>query len=213
MINISYFKYTEKEIEYLKKRDKVLAKAIDNIGMVKRKVEPDVFASLISSIISQQISTRAAITVKSRLVELIGGITAENIFAASIESIQECGMSLRKSGYIKGIAEAAITKAVDFNNLHKLTDEEVMKELTSLKGVGEWTVEMLLIHSLQRPNVLSYKDLAIRRGMMRLYNLEELSKKEFEKYRDIYSPYCTVASIYIWEISKERFVKAPVKTF
>ena len=83
----------------------------------------------------------------------------------------------------------------DFN------DEEVIKELTSLKGVGEWTAEMLLIHSLERPNILSFKDLGIRRGIMRLYGLADISKKEFEVYRRRYSPHCTVASLYLWEIS------------
>lgn len=74
----------------------------------------------------------------------------------------------------------------------------------TLKGIGEWTAEMLLIHSLQRADVLSYKDLGIRRGIMRLYGLEELSKQEFNVYRKRYSPYGTVASIYLWEISSRK---------
>ncbi|HLR35193.1 MAG TPA: hypothetical protein VK071_07700 [Tissierellales bacterium] len=200
---MKYFKYTNKEIEYLKKKDKKLGKEIDRIGMVKREVEPDIFSALISSIISQQISTKAAITVKNRLIELIGEIIPQNINKIELESIQKCGMSLRKASYIRGIAEVAINKTVDFENLHSMTDDEVIKELTSLKGVGEWTAEMLLIHSLQRPNILSYKDLGIRKGIMKLYKLTELSKKEFEIYRIKYSPYCSVASLYLWEISSE----------
>lgn len=135
---------------------------------------------------------------------MLGKITPENIYKVELEAIQKCGMTFRKAEYIKGVAEAAIFKTVDFENLHKLTDKEVIKELTSLKGIGEWTAEMLLIHSLQRPNILSYKDLAIRRGIMRLYGLEELSKEEFEKYRERYTPYCTVASIYLWKISSSE---------
>src|SRR5699024_7842214 len=196
-------KYTNKEIEYLKKKDKKLGKEIDRIGMVKREVEPDIFSALISSIISQQISTKAAITVKNRLIELIGEIIPQNINKIELESIQKCGMSLRKASYIRGIAEVAINKTVDFENLHSMTDDEVIKELTSLKGVGEWTAEMLLIHSLQRPNILSYKDLGIRKGIMKLYKLTELSKKEFEIYRIKYSHYCSVGSLYLWEISSE----------
>ncbi len=200
---MKYFKYTNKEIEYLKKKDKKLGKEIDRIGMVKREVEPDIFSALISSIISQQISTKAAITVKNRFIELIGEIIPKNINKVELESIQKCGMSLRKASYIRGIAEVAINKTVDFENLHSMTDDEVIKELTSLKGVGEWTAEMLLIHSLQRPNILSYKDLGIRKGIMKLYKLTELSKKEFQIYRSRYSPYCSVASLYLWEISSE----------
>lgn len=200
---MTYFKYTDKEIECLKKNDKILGEAIDRIGRINRKIEPEIFSALISSIISQQISTKAAITVKDRLIELIGEINPENLNDKSIEDIQKCGMSLRKAGYIKGVAEASINGIIDFNNLHKLSDEEVIKELIKLKGVGEWTAEMLLIHSLSRPNILSYKDLAIRRGIMKLYGLVELSKEEFEIYRNRYTPYGTVASLYLWEISKD----------
>ena len=92
---------------------------------------------------------------------------------------------------------------MDFNNLYQLTDEEVTKKWMKLKGVGEWTAQMLLIHSLERENVLSYKDLGIRRGIERLYGLSELSKEEFEVFQDRYAPYGTVASIYLWEISNE----------
>lgn len=195
-----YFEYTTKETDYLKARDPILGKEIDRIGMVKRRLDGDIFSSLISSIISQQISTKAAVTVKERLANLIGKITPTNIRKIDVEAIQKCGMTLRKAGYIKGIAEAALTGEIDFVGLYKLSDSEIIRILTGLKGIGEWTVEMLLIHSLQRPNVLSYKDLGIQRGLKRLYGLNELSKKEFEVYRDRYSPHCTVASIYLWEI-------------
>ena len=197
---MGYFEYTKEETDYLKARDPILGKEIDRIGMVKRRLDGDIFSSLISSIISQQISTKAAVTVKERLANLIGNITPTNIEKIDVEAIQKCGMTLRKAGYIKGIAEAALTGEIDFDGLHKLSDNEIIRILTGLKGIGEWTVEMLLIHSLQRPNILSYKDLGIQRGLKKLYGLNELSKKEFEVYGDRYSPYCTVASIYLWEI-------------
>ncbi len=200
---MSNFKYGKKEIEYLKKKDKKLGKEIERIGLIKRQVDSDVFSALITSIIGQQISTKAASTVANRLLDLVGNFTPQNIDDLEEEAIQKCGMSLRKAGYIKGIAVAALRKEIDFENLYKLSDEEVIQRLITLKGVGEWTGEMLLIHSLQRPDILSYKDLGIRRGIMRLYGLEELSKKEFDRYRERYSPYGTVASIYLWEISRE----------
>lgn len=202
-MTVKYFEYGQKEVEYLKEKDPILAAAIDKIGMVKRELDTDVFSSLISSIISQQISTKAAVTVKNRLIESIGELRPENINTLDVEDIQKCGMSMRKANYIKGIADAAISKEVDFDHLHKLSDEEVIKELVSLKGVGEWTAEMLLIHSLERPNILSFKDLGIRRGIMKLYSLEEITKEKFEILRERYSPYCTVASLYLWEISSQ----------
>lgn len=200
---MGYYKYTKEEVDYLKEKDSILGKEMDRIGMIKRETDSDIFSSLISSIISQQISTKAASTIEKRLINLIGSITPRSLYNIDIESIQQCGMTLRKASYIKDIAEAAVNNKVDFDNLYKLSDEEVIKELVKLKGVGEWTAEMLLIHSLERPNVLSYKDLAIRRGIMKLYGLAELSKSEFNKLKLRYSPYCTVASIYLWKISSE----------
>lgn len=198
---MNYFKYGEDALKHLKERDEKLGKEIEKIGMIEREIDSDLFSGLISSVISQQISTKAATTVTNRLIELAGELTPENIEKIETERIQKCGMTLRKASYIKGIAEAAIVKEIDFENLNKLSDKEVIEELTKLKGIGEWTAEMILIHSLQRPNILSYKDLGIRRGIMRLYGLEDLSKKEFEVYRKLYSPYGTVASLYLWEIS------------
>ncbi len=195
------FKYGDKEIEYLKKKDKKLGAAIEKIGIIERKITPDPFKALVSSIVSQQISSKAAETVWNRFTNVIGVVTPENIEKVSLEEIQGCGMSLRKVGYIKGIAEAAISGEVNFGELNDLTDGEIIKKLSALKGVGVWTAEMLLIFSLCRPDVVSYGDLAIRRGMMNLYGLKELPKEKFERYRKRYSPYGSVASLYLWALS------------
>jgi len=200
---MNYFKYTNKEIEYLKNRDPLLGAEISRIGFIKRKINPDLFEALISSIISQQISIKAAKTVYNKVINLVGEIKPQNIDRVDVEAIQKCGMSLRKAYYIKNIADAIVNKEIDFDNLYKLSDEDIIKKLVKLKGVGEWTVEMLLIHSLQRPDILSYKDLAIRRGMMRLYGLDEITSEVFKKYRDLYSPYSTTASLYLWEIASD----------
>ena len=119
-----------------------------------------------------------------------------------IKDIQQCGMTMRKAEYIKGIAESVMRKEIDFETLKKLPEKEVITKLTQLKGIGEWTAEMLLIHSLQRPNIISYHDLAIRRGMKKLYQMEELPKKTFNRYKENYHPYATTASLYLWEMSK-----------
>jgi len=195
------FEYGQKEIEYLKRKDKKLGEAIEKIGMIEREITPDPFTALISSVVSQQISKKAAQTVWNRLSTLLGVISAESIDQFSLSEIQGCGMSERKAGYIKGIADAAISGTVDFNSLHTLTDEEVIKKLSALNGVGVWTAEMLLIFSLNRPDVVSYKDLAICRGMTNLYGLKELPKEKFERYKKRYSPYGSVASLYLWALS------------
>lgn len=197
------FEYGQKEIDYLKNKDKKLGSAIDRIGMIKREVTPDPFTALVSSIVSQQISSKAADTVWNRLEMLLGTITPESIAQEEVLGIQACGMSTRKAEYIKEAAEAALSGQVDFTALHKLSDEDIIIKLSSLHGVGVWTAEMLLIFSLCRPDVVSFKDLAICRGMMNLYGLKELPREKFERYRKRYSPYGSVASLYLWALSVE----------
>lgn len=199
---MQYFEYGQKEIEYLKRKDKKLGAMIDEIGFIKRAITPDPFEALISSVVGQQISSKAAKTVWERFYQLCGGnMTPDKVDQLGLEAIQSCGMSTKKASYIKGIAHAAITKEVDFESLHLMTDDEIIKKLSALHGVGVWTVEMLLIFSLNRLDVVSYKDLAICRGMMKLYGLKELPKEKFNRYKKRYSPYGSVASLYLWAIS------------
>ena len=195
------FEYGAKEIDHLKQCDKLLGAAIDRIGLIRREVIPDPFTALVSSIISQQISKQAAATISGRLYRLLKEVTPESIFALDIDLIRGCGLSERKAGYLKGIAGAAISKEVDFKALPNLSNQEVIDVLTALRGVGVWTAEMILIFSLCRPDILSYRDLAICRGMINLYGLTDLPADNFEQYRKRYSPYGSVASLYLWALS------------
>lgn len=205
------FVYGQKEIDYLKGKDKKLGAAIERIGIIRREITRDLFTALISSVVSQQISNKAAATVWSRLIKLLAAndsaclnseiLTPVGISRVSIQEIQSCGMSVRKAGYIKGIADAALDGTVDFPNLRNLSDQEIITKLSSLRGVGVWTAEMLLIFSLNRLDVLSFKDLALCRGMMNLYGHKELTKERFERYRKRYSPYGSVAALYLWALS------------
>ena len=197
---MGFFEYGDKEINYLRKKDKKLYAAIERIGVIKREVNPDPFSALIESIIGQQISSKAAATVRDKLNNLCG-LRACKLQKMTAEEIQACGMTMRKAGYIKGIADAAVTKVVDFDVLKGKADQEVISILTKLNGVGVWTAEMLLIFSLMRPDVVSYGDLAIRRGMMELYGHSNLPKERFLRYAKRYSPYGSVASLYLWELS------------
>ena len=197
----TYFIYGEAEINHLRKKDKKLGAAIDRIGIIKREINPVLFSALVESIVGQQISNKAAATVCRRLREL-SNMEAAKLHSLSVSDIQACGMSMRKAGYIKGIADSAVNKTVDFDALKNKIDEEIIATLTALPGVGAWTAEMLLIFSLQRPNVVSYGDLAIRRGMMNLYGHKELPKERFMRYSKRYTPYGSVASLYLWELSR-----------
>lgn len=198
------FKYGENELAYLKKKDKKLALAIDRIGMVEREVIPDLFAALVNSVVGQQISMKAAATVWNRMLDRFGEITPQSISAATVEEVQQCGISMRKAGYIKSIGDAVIQGELNIDELSELPDEEVCKRLCALNGIGLWTAEMLLIFSMERCNIVSWGDLAIRRGMMMLYKHRKLDKAKFEKYKRRYSPYGTVASLYLWEIAVGR---------
>jgi len=195
-----FFEYGEKELVHLRKKDKKLGVVIDNIGMIRRKINPNPISALIESIVGQQISNKAAATVCERLNDL-SGMDAHRVHMLSLETIQSCGMSMRKAEYIKNISEIAVSKRIDFEDFQNRSDDEIIKILTTIKGVGVWTAEMLLIFSLMRPNVVSYGDLAIRRGMMHLYQLNELPKEKFMQYAKGYSPYGSVASLYLWEMS------------
>ena len=96
-----------------------------------------------------------------------------------------------------------LRKEIDLEKIKEMADEDVIKTLVKLKGIGKWTAEMLMIFSLKRPDIISYDDLAIRRGMMKLYKHRDITPELFEKYRRRYSPYSSVASLYLWEKSKE----------
>lgn len=201
MENKRYFPYGQEEVDYLTKKDAKLGWAISRIGMLQRPVEPDLFKALVSSIVGQQISGKALATIWGRFQERFEPLTPETIASASLEELQSCGISMRKARYIQGIADAVLQGAVDLEGLKDLPDEEVYKELMKLKGVGPWTAEMLLIFSLERKDVVSFGDLAIQRGMRMLYRHREITPKLFAKYRKRYSPYGSIASLYLWEIA------------
>jgi len=204
--DIKYFEYGDDEINHLRMKDKKLGAAIDSIGIIKRRVNPDVFSSLIEGIIGQQISSKAAVTVCQKL-DALCAMDSGRLHALTVEEIQSCGMSMRKADYVKGVANAVVNKELDINAFSDMSDSEVIESLTALKGIGVWTAEMLLIFSLNRPNVISFGDLAIRRGMMHLYGLKELPYERFMRYAKRYAPYASVASLYLWHISDPDFMK------
>lgn len=196
-----FFKYGDKELAHLRSKDKKLALAIDKIGMLERKIIPDVFCALVHSIIGQQISTKAHQTIWSRLQNKLNGINPTTVINISDEELQSVGISFKKVGYIKNIAQKVIDKELDIESLKTLSDEEVCEELVKLKGIGKWTAEMIMIFSMQRMNILSFGDLAIHRGMRMLYHHRDIKLEKFTMYWKRYSPYASVASFYFWAIA------------
>ena len=196
-----YFEYDDKEIAYLKSRDRILGAAIEEIGHISRPVNPDIFTALINSIVGQQISAKAHATIWARMKNLLPVVNPETIANSGDEELQACGMSFRKVGYIKEIAVSVCNGSLDLEQLQTLSDDEVCVRLSKLKGIGVWTAEMLMTFSMQRPNIISYGDLAILRGMRMLYRHRKITPELFAKYRRRYSPYATVASLYLWAVA------------
>jgi DNA-3-methyladenine glycosylase II len=198
---MAYFEYGDTETEYLKRKDKRLGEAIDKIGHIEREVDGDFFSSVVYNIIRQQISRVALKTVWMRLTDKLGVVNPQTIRSASREEIQTCGIPFKKVDYIKDFNEKIQTGEFDVEALRALPDADVINKLTALKGVGVWTAEMLMIFCMQRPNVVSFGDLGIKHGLRMLYHHEKIDRKLFDKYARRYSPYGTVASLYLWAIA------------
>lgn len=196
-----YFQYGEVETEFLKAKDVRMCQVIETIGPIERVVDTDLFSSVVHHIIGQQISTKAQATIWARMQEQLGVVNAETISAADTGQLQALGMTFRKAEYIKDFAEKVRTGAFDLQRIAELPDDEAIQELASLKGIGVWTAEMILLFCLQRPNIFSYDDLAIQRGLRMVYHHRKIDRKLFEKYRRRFSPYCSVASLYLWAVA------------
>lgn len=198
----SFFIYGEKEISFLKAKDKRLGEVIEKVGPIERNVIPDLFSALVHSIVGQQISTKAHSTIWHRMTNELGyPLSPTQIAGLEKETLQRFGITFKKAEYIKEAAKKVVNGDLDIEKLKSLQDNEVCKELVKLDGIGIWTAEMLLIFSMQRPNILSFGDLAISRGMRKVYHHRQISKKLFEKYKKRLSPYASVASLYFWAVA------------
>ena len=196
-----YFEYGETEIAYLCAKDKRLCEVIDRIGHIERTVDSDLFSAVVHHIVGQQISTKAQATIWQRMQDALGEVTAETVLAAGVPRLQSLGMTFRKAEYITDFAEKVRSGAFDLAAVEQLPDNEVIAQLSALKGIGVWTAEMLLLFCMQRPNVFSYDDFAIQRGLRMVYHHRKIDRKLFEKYRRRFSPYCSTASLYLWAVA------------
>lgn len=193
-----YFEYGEKEITYLCKKDKKLAAVIDKAGHIYRETDTDLFSSVVHHIIGQQISTRVQATIWQRMQNEFGEVNAESILSSDIPKLQSFGMTFRKAEYISDFARKVASGEFDLSGIQQKSDEEAIRQLTALKGIGVWTAEMILLFCMQRPNIFSYDDLAIQRGLRMIYHHRSVDRRLFEKYRRRFSPYCSTASLYLW---------------
>lgn len=193
-----YLQYGEKEIDYLKNKDTKLAEVINKIGHIDRETDTVLFSSVVHHIIGQQISTKAQATIWQRMKSALGKVNAETILAAGVEPLQSLGISYRKAEYITDFSQKVQNGTFDLDSIWHKSDSEAIAELSSLKGIGTWTAEMILLFCMERPDIFSFDDLAIQRGLRMVYHHRKIDRKLFEKYRRRFSPYCSVASLYLW---------------
>lgn len=200
-VNRMDYGYSEQQLEALCARDKKLAGTVAKIGPIRREVTPDLFCALCKNIVAQQVSDKAFQTVWGRFEQAVGVVTPEKILKLGAEQIQSFGMSGKKAGYLMEAARRFATGEMSAQTLVQLNDDAFCQALCALPGVGRWTVQMLLIFCLQRPDVISYDDFGIRKGICLLYGLRELTRTQFERYARRYHPNGTLASFYLWAIA------------
>jgi DNA-3-methyladenine glycosylase II len=192
------------------RNDKVLDRLITVHGyLTELPLANSIYEELVSSIISQQLSVKAAATIYARFRdELEGDISPDQIIAADHERLRTLGLSNQKAKYIKEVAQYWKLNPTIEEDIWSMTDEDIIKELSAIKGVGVWTVQMLLIFALNRPNVLPLGDLIVRKGIIKHYGLDESDKDIIKKCQEIVShwhPYATYGSRYMWA-SKDEII-------
>ncbi|MDY6292001.1 MAG: DNA-3-methyladenine glycosylase 2 family protein [Succiniclasticum sp.] len=186
-------------VQYLCSKDKRLAKLIAMVGDIKYQTQPDCFARLVRSIINQMLSNKVAHVIGNRVAGLCGGdITPENLLKLNREQLRSTGLSYTKADNILGIAKAATDGSLDFSNFPNMTDEEVMKELTRLRGIGAWSAKMYLIFTLNRMDVLPYEDGAFLQTYAWLYKTNDLQPAAIIKRCKKWKPYSAIAARYFY---------------
>jgi len=189
-----------KAVIHLKKSDPVLRAIIERVGPCRMEFGAAEFCSLAETIVYQQLNGKAAVTIFKRFAALAGEpLTPEGILKLSDDQLRGVGLSKQKSAYLKDLAAKTASGLLDFSCLPKLSDEEVIKHLTQVKGIGVWTAHMFLIFSLRRPNVLPTGDYGVQVAVKKHYKKRKLPKpKDMEKIARAWEPYRSVACWYMW---------------
>lgn len=192
-------------IEHFRKTDELLFSLLMKIGTFEKRVYPKpdgYFSALCGIIIEQQLSGKAADTIFDRFVKLFTGkkITPGNLLKIPDDKLRSSGMSWSKVRFIKDLAKKVKGKTLQLDKLGNLTDNEIITELTKVKGIGPWTAEMFLMFTLGRPDVFSHGDLGLRKAIKNIYRFKkEPTRKQIEKIVSKWSPYRTYASRILWK--------------
>ena len=193
-------------VKYLS-RDNDLKTLIDHFGVITLKRRRNYFKSLLRSIIHQQLSSKAAGTIENRFLELYNASrypSPEEVLKTPAEVIQNVGISRMKTEYIRGLAKVIVDRDIRLDKLTELSNDEVGTVLKQVRGIGQWTVDMFLIFSLNRPDVFPLNDLGIQKGLMLfLGRAKYLNRESMLSYSEKWKPYRTLVSLYLWKIVDE----------
>ena len=200
-MKVSYWEKAKKELSI---KDDNLRKIIKKSGNEHLTKSKDPFITLFNSILGQQISVSAATSIKKKITSKVR-ITAKDIDRIPEEILKNCGLSRMKISYLKDLSSKIINKEISFKDLDKLDDNELIKYLTNVKGIGNWTAEMFMIFHMGRPNILPIKDIGIINSLVKMYG-EDKKNINFEKYYLLWSPWNTVASWYLWRNIDQKII-------
>jgi len=205
---------TSTAIQYLTAKDKHLAKAIKMVGPLDYYLESDGYAFLISQIIGQMLSNKVADVLTQRMLTLCHGqICLNEISALTDEEIHEIGLSRPKVGYIRNLTTAIKSGTIDFTRYKTMTDTEIITDLTTIKGIGNWSAKMYLIFSLDRPDILPFEDIAFLQGFGWLYKTDDFSMKVIQKKCQKWHPYSSIAARYMYRALDLGLTKKPFHLF
>ncbi len=202
---MAVFHYNSEHIGLLSQRDERLGAFIEKKGSVERYVFDDFFTGLCYNIIGQQLSMKACETLWRKFTSCVGEVTPQRCLDS--EHMRQCGLSRGKAECIAACAERALSGEFAYERLLSMSDEDIIAVLTQIKGIGRWTAEMVLIFCLARPDVLSLADFGIRKGLSLMHGIDMSDKKSMERFRELYSPCGTVASVYLWEAARDLDIK------
>jgi len=191
--------------------DPVMADLVKRLGPMsvaerrRRRGQPprdDAYVALVRAVVGQQLSTKAARTIYDRVVALFddGVPSPEQLLAADEDALRGAGLSGRKVEYLRDLAQHVVDGELELNRLSELSDEEVIEEVTAVRGLGRWTAEMFLIFHLGRPDVISGGDLGIRRAIETEYGLARIpTPDDVVERAEAWKPHRSLACIYLWE--------------
>ncbi len=201
--------------EYLSNIDPVMRRCIESIGPCTLQPDPDIVDALVDAIISQQISVKAADAIMARVRAALpeGKVTAEALLPLDLDRLRTLGLSASKASYIRNLVEHIVDGRLQLEQLPAMDDEEVIRQLTAVKGIGRWTAEMALIFCMGRPDVLPVDDLGLLEGVREAYDLPARpTRKELLAQGELWRPYRTFATWYMWAMRRRTQGNARAKT-